>query len=525
MNETLIAPLEHTLIALGVALIVSIAVERLRIGFTLRGVLSLLVVGNVIAIIVLFVNHVSAPLHLDVMEGVVQQHARRLLRGETLYPLPTPAFVPLAYNALYYVLAAPFLMLFGDSLATLRIVSITGYAGATAAIFYLVRRHTRSIWWGAIACGLFFAAYAAMDSYLDTAHSDSWLLCSALWGTYLVGRASRGSRLAGILVLTAAFWFKQHGAIFLGAALVYLTWREGVRSVAYWVVAIVGAPLLYLFIPTSLVGPAFHFFTWHVPSGWSEFSSHTIPRVIVYVVEKYLVLSLASAFGLYHALRTRAIGSLELMLGAAFLSAFMGSLDPGASYNVFIPMGAFCIVYGSIQLARLGERVPLWHGLRPSLVGLMLAFATLLNDPRADWIPASAGASYADLRATLRALPGPVYAPGIGQFSNGTLLNPAAHWVALDDIMRGKHRTTADSALSRSMLDDVRHPARTAFVLTNRPLSELARPVSELSSDYVLVEDYRDRFASLGTLPRRFDSRFPRFLYRFVGRGGTSDER
>jgi hypothetical protein len=155
-------------------------------------------------------------------------------------------------------------------------------------------------------------------------------------------------------------------------------------------------------------------------------------------------------------------------------------------------------------------------------VGLLLAFATLVHDPRAYWIPAKAGASYADLRATLSALPGPVYAPGIGQFPDGDTLIPAAHWVALDDIMRGPHRSAADSTLARTLLDGAAKPGREWYVLTNHPLGELAPPVNELASSFVLVKDFGDRFATLRTLPRRFDQGYPRYLYRNKGDGALS---
>jgi hypothetical protein len=452
------------------------------------------------------------------------------MRGESIYPLPTPEFVPLAYNALFYIIAAPFLRMLGDSLSTLRLVSVVGMLGAVAATFLIVRSYTRSIltvqassrslWWAAIATGLFCASYAAMDAYLDTAHSDAWLLCCALWGTYLVTRRSRGAQIAGILTLVAGFWFKQHGAIFVGAALVYLTWREGLaRSIPYWLIAIVLGPLLYVLAPGTLLGVGFHFFTWHVPSGWSQFGSHTIPRVMLYVVAFYPALAVVALAGVWRAIRTKEIGLLELQLCAAALTAFMGSLDPGSSYNVFIPLAAFTIVYGVSELARMSERVPRWHGLRPAPVIALLAFATLLHDPREFWVPNSASASYADLQSTIRAIPGKVYAPGIGQLSDGPMLFPAAHWVALDDIMRGPHRTAADSALSRSLLDPLRHPAMTTYVLTNHPLATLSPPVSELADSYSLVKDYGSRFSSLASLPRRFDHGYPRYLYRSTAAG------
>jgi hypothetical protein len=517
--------LEHAAIALAIALLLAFGLERTRVALALPVLLSILAAGSVVVLVALAMNHIPYPFHLDLMEGVVMQHARRAMHGEGIYPLPTPEFVPLAYNALFYIVAAPFLRLFGDSLPTLRIVSVIGMLGSAAATFFLVRSYTRSIltvhaasrsmWWAAIATGLFCASYSAMDAYLDSAHSDAWLLCCALWGTYLVARSSRRAHVAGILVLVAGFWFKQHGAVFVATALVYLTWREGVsRAIPYWVIAIVLGPLLYALAPEAIFGEAFHYFTWHVPSGWSQFGAHTIPRVLLYLAACYPALAVVALAGVWRAVREREIGLLEFQFAASVLTALMGSLDPASSYNVFIPLAAFTIVYGVSTLARLSERVPSWHGVRPAAVIALLAFATLLHDPRDFWIPGSANASYLDLQSTVRALPGKVYAPGIGQFSDGPQLFPAAHWVALDDIMRGPRRTAADSALSRSMLDVIRHPATTVYVLTNKPLAAFGPPVSEIEDSYSLVKDYGSRFSSLRALPRRFDHGYPRFLYQ-----------
>lgn len=515
--------LQHEPVVLALALLVGIALERSRIPSALPTLLAILSAGSVIAVIALIVNHVRFPFFIDLMEGVVMQHAQRAMHAQAIYPLPTPEFVPLAYNALFYLLAAPFLLLFGETLSTLRSVAVLGFLGSAVAMFVIARAATRSAWWGAIAVGLFCAAYPAMDAYLDSAHSDSWLLCCALWGTYLVGRPSRGARIAGILVFVAAFWFKQHGAVFLGVALLFLTWQEGLpQSLVYWLVAIALGPLLYLVAPGTFLGPEFHYFTWHVPSGWSEYSTKSIYRVIRYAKSCYPVLVLAALVGAYHTLRSRKIGILELQLGAAFLTALMGSLDPGSSNNVFIPFSAFCILYGSIELARIDEAGTIALGLRPALLAVLLAFATLLRDPRAYWLPASARASYADLQATIRALPGTVYAPGIGQLVDGPRLYPAAHWVALEDMMRGPHRTAADSALARRMLDPLRHPSTPAFVLTNHPLATMSAPTRELATRFELIQDYGDRFTPLTAVARPYHAGWPRYLYRSIGVGAPA---
>jgi len=222
--------LEHAVIAIALAFAVAAVLGWSRIPRALSALLTILAGASIVGLIALVVNHVMFPFNLDLMESVVLQHARRAMHGQPIYPVPTPRFVPLAYNALLYIIAIPFLRIFGDTLQTLRVVSVIGLAGSVVAIFIIVREATRSAWWGVIATGLFCAAYPVMDAYLDTAHSDAWLLCCALWGTYLVSRESRNAHLAGILVLVAGFWFKQHGAVFAGTALLYLTWREGIRA-------------------------------------------------------------------------------------------------------------------------------------------------------------------------------------------------------------------------------------------------------------------------------------------------------
>ena len=517
--------LEHATIAIALAFALAAVLEWTRIPGALRSLLTILAGASIVGLIALVVNHVFFPFNLDLMESVVLQHARRAMHGKPIYPVPTPQFVPLAYNALLYIIAVPFLRIFGDTLATLRMVSVIGLAGSAVAIFVLVRDASRSAWWGVVATGLFCAAYPVMDAYLDTAHSDAWLLCCALWGTYLAGRGSRKARIAGILVLVAGFWFKQHGAVFTGVALLYLTWREGVRaSLVYWLCAAVFGGALYILAPGTLLGPEFHYFTWQVPGGWSQLSGHTFYRVALYIAAYYPIIALAALAGVYRSLREKNVGILDAQLGAAFVTAIMGSLDPGSSYNVLVPMGAFCIVRGTIELAVISERVSPRFRLHPALVATLVAFATLIRDPRPYWLPIGAARTeYADLLATVRALPGTVYAPGIGQFVNGPTLYPAAHWVALEDIMRGPRRTAADSALARKMMEPARHPEGVAFMITNRPLESLSAPMNELAESYALVQDFGNRFSALEPLPRPFDTGYPRYLYRSTSAGGQAN--
>ena len=92
--------LTHAAIALVIASLAALALERIRAPRALPALISLLAAASAVVLIALVVNHVPFPFQLDLMEGVVLQHARRAMHGIAIYPLATPEFVPLAYNAL-----------------------------------------------------------------------------------------------------------------------------------------------------------------------------------------------------------------------------------------------------------------------------------------------------------------------------------------------------------------------------------------------------------------------------------------
>ncbi|HVO70533.1 MAG TPA: hypothetical protein VMT24_10835, partial [Aggregatilineaceae bacterium] len=154
-------------------------------GLVARAVLALFAVISALFMLYLFVNHINFPLHLEIMEGLVLQHFERASKLQVVYPEPSPQYVPLAYNPLYYAVSIPAGWIFGVNLFTLRLMAIIAMIGTAALLFKIVWDRTHSLWWATIVVGLFAAAYRVMDSYLDTAHSDSWLLFSAVLGSYI----------------------------------------------------------------------------------------------------------------------------------------------------------------------------------------------------------------------------------------------------------------------------------------------------------------------------------------------------
>lgn len=478
--------------------------------------------ANILFVIFLWFNHATFPLHLDLMEGTVLQHAERAARLAEVYPSPSPEYVPLAYNALYYYVAAPFIALFGPSLTVLRLVSIAGMLMCGFLIYRIVKRHTGSAWWGFIAAALAAAAYRAMDSHLDTAHSDSWFLCTALAGSYLLDvNRSRAWNIGGVLMLVASFWFKQHGALFALGGLAFLTLREGRQSWPYWLAAAIAGPAVYLLAGPRLFGSHFHYFTWTVPSAWSELHLSSLDRYARFIIKHYGVLVVASTILMVNALQRgiRHLGIWEVQLVFAVLSGLMGALDPGSSDNVFIAAGTWFIVVGSIALHRFADVSARSRSQFIQTGALFVSFGLLAYDPRTVIVSNRADASYADFLSMLNAVPGTVYAPSQGQLASGYHFYPAAHWIALEDLVRGPGRDARNQPLTRRLLEPVAHPDQAAYILTNYPLRDVNPVLDFLVSRYVLVNDFGDRFEPLESLPKRWNNGWPRYLYRYAPNG------
>jgi hypothetical protein len=492
---------------------------------------ALLVFGalNILVLVFLVLNHINFPLFLDLMEGVVWQHFQRAAAFQPIYPEPTPEYVPLAYNPLFYVLAVPFSWIFGVNLFTLRLVAILGFIGSAAVMYFAVRKQTGSTRWSWLTVGVFAAAYGVMDAYLDTAHSDSWLLFTALLGTFLIS-LNQGWKmdLAAVIVLVISFWFKQHGAVFAVGGVVYLTLRYGLlKSLPFWVLAGVLGPGLYLLAGPAIFGSHFLVFTWEVPRNWSDFGLHTLRRYIAFIVKSYpllaasagiyllvslLPLNWRSAGAVWQQVKKLNIWLVQFIFAA--LTGLMGSLDIGSSNNVYIPMGAFFILVGMLGLKDLEGKfnwMPKYY-LAPA--ALVITFGLFAYNPLVLVTPANADESYADLISFLNDLDAQVYAPTLAQLPQDYIFYPAGHWVALEDMIRGPGKDTSNHPNTRRLLEPAMNPSGPAYILANYPL-EVYYWIEFLNEYYVLEEDLGARFEPLRLLPKRWDHGWPRYLYRY----------
>jgi hypothetical protein len=206
-------------------------------------------------------------------------------------------------------------------------------------------------------------------------------------------------------------------------------------------------------------------------------------------------------------------GIWQLQLLFAFFSGLMGSMDAGSSDNVYISVSLWLVLLGTLSIADLALRFRTVRRKQLHYLALLASFGLILYYPTGLSVSADARKSYEDLVSVLENLDGPVYAPSIGQLESDFRFYPAAHWVALEDMIRGPGRNTRNHPNTRRLLAPALHPSATAYVLANVPLEQYPW-IAFLQETYNLEEDFGDRFKPLRILPARWDHGWPRFLYR-----------
>lgn len=481
-------------------------------------VITALAAAQIVVLVAVMLKHLGYPFLLDPMEGSLVAHIVRVVHGQPIYPAPTLDYSALAYNPLFYLISAP-LAAVVDPLLAGRLMAILGVIVAAGSMWCAVRIRTGSSLLALATVGLFAGAYRVMDSYLDTVHSDSWLLATALLGTCLLdGARTRGRQLLALGVLCASFWFKQHGALFAAGGFLWLLLEYGWRRLGpQLALLLILGPLAYLVAGPLLFGSHFLYFTWTVPSGWSDPSLDAVKRLVKFTVRHYAPLALLIGWNLARRIRARPFRptAWDVQLLMAACSAMLGALDGGSSDNVFIPFGAFLIVCGVLALASL---LPASPGVlaRPAWAGVLIACSLpLAYNPKAISRGSEARADFDTLAGYLAQLPGPAAGPEYG-YVPGLPLKAEAHLVALDDMARGPKRRPDGDVNVDAYVDAITGPGGPQYLLMQRALTENNLILARLLPHFVLVCDFGARFHQLGFLPRRFTeyNGTPRFLYR-----------
>ncbi len=482
---------------------------------------------QLVILVIIALNHVNFPLNLEAMELSVLQHVIRAANGAAIYVKPSPNFIPLAYNPLFYYISIPFTKVFGIGLPALRVVSTIGLFGIIVLVYKIIRSQTESVWWGIMGVGLYSASYRAMDTYLDNAHSDSMLVLFIILGGYLVHlhleRQDGTIRLAilGILISSIAFWFKQSAIVFSIATLLVLMWKDKSKARFFgFVVFLLVIPIFYLYLAPRLFGPWFHVYTFQLPRNWVDFEMRsTILRPAYYSIRYFAVLGFAGVASLIFKITNnkwafKHLDYWHVMLPVAILSGICAALDPGGNNNVFIPMATWIILLGVIGLSRVTNELNRERKWGLIVLGLGVSFALLLYNPLSVLIPNRATEDYFSLISYLNKIEGKVAAPWIGQLPSDYEFSPGAHMVPLIDLYRGTENGLTEFPSKEELFAPITTPTDDAFLLLTVPIEDDGE-LNFLRNSYRLVIDFGEQYKSLSTLPKRYTIGWPRYLYQY----------
>ena len=418
------------------------------------------------------------PWPLEWMEGASLQHAQRLRQGLDLYPPPSADFIPFLYPPLSYVPMALSTALFGDSLPAARLPSLLSLLLSTWLLYRWAFR-LAGLRAGLLAGSLWLLGYGYCGAFMDLARVDAFFVLLAIAGGERL--AARHTRVA-LLLLVASCFAKQHGALFLVAACLWLLWH---RRGAGW--AEVGwslaAALAGWGVAHFATDGRFGFYVLQLPR------SHPIeaPLLLSFIwFDTFAHLPLLALLALRVGWLARGQQPLHLVLLLAGLFAgALGRAHAGGFDNVRLPAFALLSLVGAVgwvqwmhASGRRG-RLLLW-------AALSLQILMLVQLPSAHAPPPQSGPAFAALRAELQRC-GASWAPSarvVALDYGPPLGSPFVHSMALSDL-RMAGRSAVGAAASASLLQRLSGPRAPEVVALGERFAALE---SVLAANYEVCD-------------------------------------
>ncbi len=441
------------------------------------------------------------PLELDCIEGVIMDHVVRLAHGQPIYVAPTLRFIPLAYMPLLMVVSSWITHFFEPAFWQVRLVSFGATVGLMALIGTVIRVETRSWTLAAAGVGAYTLAAGICGQCYDVARPDSLMLFLAFAGLTVL-RFTRGTAgaVGAALVMTLAFFTKQHAMLFVGGAGLHLFVNDRRRLIPFAATALVGCLGGFLLL-WGWLGDWFRVFTWEIPRGWS-----VVDRMRI---QNYLAHVLVGTLGAFFVPVVASLGSPERSWrGPAGLwwfgvlggvgTGLLATLDPSAYKHTLIPTVVALTMAGPIALGRLAEALDDpkalpgrgYRGVTAVLAVACLQFVPLLYPVHAVLPHPRAREAHAELMQRLRSYPGEWLMPYHGFYEWKSGKGTSLDLIAFDDIVRspGNSILKKDPQYLDRMLDSLTMGPRPFAIVTDLPLEETGPHWARIAPRYRLAD-------------------------------------
>lgn len=468
------------------------------ISFT-RGALLALAALSGVTFLVLGAMRLVYPLELDCIEGVMMDHVVRVAQGLPIYTEPSLEFISLAYMPLFSVLSGLLAKVFGPGLWEPRLISLLAVFGAVALIVRIIKSETTSWTLAAGGGALYLMGFAFTGSCYDVARPDSLMIFLGLAGlATLRFTTGRWGAIGAGLLLVLAFFAKQHAVWFVAAATLHLAFNERWRLLTFGLVAIAGSAVAYLAL-ASWLGPWFTFYTWELPSRWSQLSPRRIFNFVglrVLGTLGLLVAPVLVSLGM-PARPWRGRDGLWAWFGlAAVGSGLMATLDPSTYAHTLMPLMAALAILGPISLHRLTQQATT-NSVQANFAGgiacgvLVLQFLPLAYAVRGHMPHPRANEAHREFVADLKRHPGHVLVPYHGFYEWSAGKGSSLHIIALDDILRarGNRLLREDPRFFERLFATLKEGADRPAIVTDVPLAQSGPLWASLEGSYTLSRE------------------------------------
>ena len=470
--------------------------SRLRLGtatgarFGLAELLQAALMACAVAAILAFLGpaalRLSYPFPLQLTEPATLEQVQRILRGEPLYVAPTFQHVPMIYGPVYFYLSAGVATIVGPTYLALRLVSLLASVGLLACVTYLVHHETGSRAAALASAGLLAATYPLGETALDLGRVDALFAFLLVLGITLARTHPHtwGLLGAGVAIGLAALTKIPLGTVPVAAALtVYLAVTVRVRS-ALFVLSILLSVAIVLVALRVQSGPWPTWYMWDLP-GQHAINDHGDLLGRFWFQDILPRFTFPLLLGPLFVLLRLAVGDRRTLVFYALVGASMIGLswaarsNSGGATNVLLPTHVLVALafglglYAILQQIRLGSlRVP---GLPAYVLGLgILQFALLAYNPRL-LVPYRSEEWAAErLSSSLVSLPGPLFAPDLDGYVQGSDKGEQPLLGAVEELTAGYGgKATAEGHAWEQELDTALREQRFSHVVLDQPCCDL----------------------------------------------------
>lgn len=327
--------------------------------FTITHLFKILLIGLSIFYLVMWlvssVLRLALPYELTNYEYQSLTQVIRVINLQSIYTSPSLEYVPMIYAPLYYYVSALFVVLFGPSFFSIRLVSFTATLCTLTMLYLIAKKETGSSAYGIIAAGFFAACYEIGGSSYEVARVDSLALMFFVISIYFVKLDKFGYKyLIGGICFVLACVTKQTYLLYLVPILLLINPKGYVVQFLF---------TSFLLIVVVAVGfnissdGWFFYYVAGLPTKHRLYESVFGRTVQVAFVYRYFFGLFAVVFISLVRQKIDRSARLVVATGISVIVSFMLTLKNGGSNNMMFPSFALVGIMFPQALYRMKNRV------------------------------------------------------------------------------------------------------------------------------------------------------------------------